>query len=778
MLDRAGVTPTAEWPPAFAETFIEQARRLLDLSQVLMILGPIGGSAHSLAAGIVGAPGGADTALWSHHIASIGDSELPFHAIRCIFTVDVQADPTDIDISIRADLAIAGESPAVIIANADLCDRESIATLARLAAAGALRLVLTLPAESLTSFGELAAVAEVVELPPLEPETVSEMIRIRYAVTPAPALVNVLMERTGGSYEVLCDVVDNAWQTQQLAVRDDQLVVDNVLAAPATTPPSDDLSQLTAVLGQLDLAEAIAVWGRDAVVAAVASDALTGDADHIAFSSAAESRRVRSSLPRHRLAELFDLYAHQLPLTVADSAVAAAEWWRSTGHLLPPDLASQAARQANLLGHPRRAIMFTDPDQNTTHAVVAPLERTYAMAEVGDTLGVSSTWMSIHPESLTEDELLPYLGWVHRLADADQQDLLVAQAVQADETKASDRRLATNSLAVLVDRAFSAAATDLAGPLRELLFSDRLSTRNRALAFAAMSAVLLNSGRPAQAAEMGQLASEILKLTPGQVSAFHLDVVREIHVRALITALDIAGAERAMQSYAQAGAEPAGRITSMLLALIATMRGNTRSAIAMVRRGLIGLHPRDPHNMSGWNEAHLAYLLTLTDQSADAQLALQRSEQCTPHHGYYGLERQIALAAALDALAEPEDALSLLDTVVTEAKEHGLLLIQIEAAARSVLIGGPPLVKVLTEAVEGLTELTGVPAFWQQFAAAARLYDIGVLTRLIEELVADGAFGLAADIAQFVLDMSRRSTDLDPETRMWLRDLAERQELS
>lgn len=783
MLDRTVVTPSAEWPPAFAETFIEQARGLLDLSQVLMILGPVGGSAHTLATAIVDAPGGADTPLWSHHVASSGDSREPFHAIGRLFTVDTEhaTGPGDVENGIRAELAACGEnSPTVVIANADLCDRESVDVLTRLAATGTLRLILTLAPESIAALGQLATAAEVVELPPLESETVGEMIRIRYSAAPEPALVDLLMERTKGSYEVLCDVVDLACQDRQLTVLGDQLVLDHDLSGIAAAVLAEDLSQLTAILGQLDAAEATALMGDSVVSRALASAVLERVDGHIAFSSAVEARRARWSISHERLTELFDLYAQELPATTArpDSAIAAADWWLAAGQLPSPELASRAARQANLLGQPRRAIMFTDAGRNTSHNIAAPLERAHAMAEVGDSHGVTTIWTSIDPELLTEDELLPYLRWVHHLTDTDRRDRLATHAVQADDAKAADRRAATGRLALLVDRAFRDGATELAGPLRELAFSDLLSIRNRALAFGALAAVLLNSGRPAQAAEMGQLAGEILKLTPDQVSASHLDPVREVHVRALISALDVTGAENALQGYAQVAGASDDRLTLMLRALLETMRGNMHEAITSLRRGLASVQPRDPHHLRSWGQAHLADLLTRCGQNADAHLALQRSAQHTLQDSPYDLDRQIAQAAALDALAEPEDALSLLQEVVTEAKERRLFLLKIEAAARSVLIGGPPLVKVLTEAVDGLEELTGVPAVWQRFAAAARSYDIAVLTRLIDDLVSRRAFGLAAELAQFVLDMSRRATDLDAETRDWLRSLAERQESS
>lgn len=763
--------PQAAWPPTFAETFVTQARRLLDLSRVLMIVGPVGGSCQSLAAEITQLPTGSSAPHWSRHVAYVGDDQRPFHALGQIFGADA-AQLTTINAAeqaVRADLNRLdldhSALPTVIVANAGHCDRESIEVLRSLANAGELRLIVTLTPETQDVHGSLHESAEVIDLPPLEPRAISDLIVARYSVTPDPALVERLAERTGGSYDVLREIVDAGCRSRQLVPRDELLVAADATSEHGTD--SRDLAHLIAILGALDCADASRLFGADAIFAATAGGTFAINDESLTYTSAAERAKAHFLLPRAQLSDLFDRFADQLGGTLErpGTAIAAARWWRATGRPVTPELAARAAREANLAGLPRLAITLTEPAANTDQTAVAPLERVYAMNELGNLAGIEATWESITPEHLSEDELVPYFRWAAARPDLADRAVILARAVTANTPEAARRRATVRELVDLLDQTHDDLGPQRIDRLRTFAFSDELSTRNRALTLTALGSALLNSGRPVQAAEMGQLAQEILSLTPDRVSAFHLDQVRELHGLALVFALDLDAAERTLVSYGPAGSP---RRVAMLQGLLDLANGNLDGAITNTRLSLAYLQRHDPQHVRGWTQAHLSQLLMRSQRPDAARVALAAADVRPSPITAYDLERRTAQASTLDALAEPEDALALLADVIAEARHRDLRLVQIIAAGRSVLIGGPPHVNVLTQTVGGLKDLTGAPAVWQDFARAAHSYDIATLTRLVARLADIHAFSLAADFAQFVLDMSRRASDLEPTVRAWL----------
>ena len=62
---------------------------------------------------------------------------------------------------------------------------------------------------------------------------------------------------------------------------------------------------------------------------------------------------------------------------------------------------------------------------------------------------------------------------------------------------------------------------------------------------------------------------------------------------------------------------------------------------------------------------------------------------------------------------------------------------------------------------------------WQRFARGVQAYDIPAIVELAVDLEARHARLMASGIAQFVLDMARRATDLDDRTRAHLATLAD-----
>jgi hypothetical protein len=327
----------------------------------------------------------------------------------------------------------------------------------------------------------------------------------------------------------------------------------------------------------------------------------------------------------------------------------------------------------------------------------------------------------------------------------------------------------------MLERAFDRAGDEHANRLRALAFSSQLSPLNRAVAFSTLSATLRLSGRATQAVEAAEFALRILADEPETVSAFHLDLARELHIMALISAMDLGGAASAVREYSSGVfAHPgSGRMTTALQVLIALLQGDVKAALASATLCLAGLRPRDPHQIRGWVEAMLAQILMQHERPGEAAAMLDSSDRHPGERRQIDLERRVLLAGTHDALAEPEEALRILTDVFEEAQTHGLRLVQIEAAVMSVQIGGPPHLPMLLDAVDDLVDPSGAPLIWQAFARAVHRYDLESLMELAEHLSSISARLFSAEVAQYVLDMARRSTDLDPVSRARLRELAD-----
>ena len=793
MPDPVDVAAAPVWPPAFSPLFVDQARALLAERRVLIVVGPVDSRRDRLAAEVADLPEGPSR---HRHVARHGEREMPYFAIGQLFrgVVPPDAAVAAAEACLERGLGDLDEPPRVVLVDADLCDPGSVDLLVRAAELGALRLVATLTAETLTVQQSLLSAGTVLEVAPLDHATVAELLRIRFGAAPHPRLTEALLERSGGSYAVLQDVADAGHASGAIVIRDGELLLDpgrpepdrhrltSLLTAPATDDPDSealgDLVHLAALLGELDVDEARSAVGADVVDRATTKHGgLTTVDGAIVFWSKAEATLVLRSLSHDRRIELFDRFATAFPRTVRrhGASVAAADWWRAAGHLLPVDLAARAAREANLLGHYRRALIYTDPANNDEHAAIVPVERGFALNELGDDTAFLGMFTDLDPKHLSEDELFPYLRGVTLLDHDGDRDRLVARAVSADDPADRRRREAVKALADLAQTASGTGDERVANRLRTLAFSTKLTPGNRAVTFATLAAVLHHSARPTQAVDAAEFALGNLIADRESVSAFHLDTARETHIMALVSALDVPGAERALLAYssgilARAGS---GRIATGLQAYLAMVGGDMPRAIASADVCLTGLGANDPHQIRGWVEAIAAESLVHAGRIDEARDALAAAEQHPSKLPQTDLARRTYIAATYDALAEPEEALDILAEVVDEAQRRGLRQAQIDAAATSVLIGGPPQVAVLLDAVDDLVDPSGAPLFWQAFARAAHTYDIPTIVDLVDRLDAIGARLFAARVAQFVLDMSRRATDLDTGTRDRLRTVAD-----
>lgn len=774
--------PSSSWPPQFSSAFVDAARARLTDSPVLVIVGRSGSGRNVLASAIAELPPGP---VWSRHVARFGEADIPYFGLRQLFPslrlVSVDG-PDAVEQAARQHLlTFAGPLPPLVLADADLCDPESIEILARLAGSGDLRLIATVPPEALPDLRRLLDGAEVIDVAPVSTEVVAELLRERFGAAPHPELVDVLTQRCDGIFARVCDIADRAVTSGAFVMAGGVLVLAPEPVTPLSTtaagegPELAGLVHLTALLGLIDRTDAEAHFPREVIDRLIAGGDLQVVAGALHFTSTVEVALVRRALSHRRQIDLFERFAALLPHTIARAGVAvrAGDWWRAAGAPLPAALAARAAREANLTGRYRRAVVFTDPANIEGLATVALVERIYALVEVGDYAELRSLYAGLDPATLTEEELLPYFRWLGRLRDDEDRTALGQRAVMADEPAAARRRVAVRTLSDLIDRAFVGGGEILTSQLRALAFTSLLSPPNRAIAFTTLAGVLRASGRPAQAVEAAEFALTLLEAEGDDVSAFHLDTAREYHVLALLSALELDRAELAVHAYEWGpfSRPGSGRLTTAMHAIVDLHRGDTDMALTNLRLCLAGIRLHDPRNVRGWLRAVLATILAGGGRPDEAEVMLEASGTSRTGRPQWDLERLVAQAFVLDRLAEPEVALDLLEEVITEADRRDLLLVQIEAAALSVMIGGPPQLPALVALVDDLVEPNGVVAVWQTFARAARDRDLGTLVALAERLDERGSTLYAAPIAQYVLDVSRGSDELDPAARARMEEL-------
>lgn len=767
-----------------------QARELLEHVGAIVFEGPLDGSCDRLATTVAEGPAGP---CWAQHTSRYGEQDQPHLLLRTLFTTLSTRDgapASELERAVRAELADAPDA-VVVVGNAHLADRPSVEILTRLVAAGMLKVVATVPTHAVDAGWPLLRVAERVTIPPLDLTTVSELLTARFGYRPHPQVAELILDRTGGTYGILQELTDAAFEAGVIVPLADSLVIapthagrgadlleDVVpLVARPSSPPRgvhEDLLELIALVGALDIDEATAVLGQETVDRAVVRGVARSDAGHLTLSSPAESTLVARTVPHERRVALFDTYAAQMPRSLAREGVAVdvADWCLAAGHRLPAELAARAAREANLTGRHGRAVTLTDPAHVVDAGVPAPLERLFALVELGDAEAVEALFRTLDPAHLDEDDLLPYLRWLNRMTPAADRQASEERALRGADPEQERRRAAVKSLADLFDRVFHESTDVLETRLRALVFSGQLSRTNQAVAFSALSAVQRMQGRPDLAVRSAQHALELLSAGPGLPSAFHLGLAQELLVMALISALDLPAAEAALHDYAvgplhQPGS---GRLTLALRCLLGLVRGDVQQAYVDARLCIGVLSRHDPHRLRGWVEAMLAQTLVTLDRAEEAEALLHSSAQHPARLAHIELERQIWIACTRDGLGEPERALEDLTGVRLQGAQRGLLLTEIEAAARLVQVGGPVMLPALVRAVDGLVDPTGTPAYCRTFALAAQAYDFPALVELVEDLTLRGAHLYAAWIAQYVLDSARRRTDLDGDTRARLVD--------
>ncbi|MBD8606917.1 hypothetical protein IFT73_08630 [Aeromicrobium sp. CFBP 8757] len=768
------------WPPAFPQAFVAATRARLDDRGVLVVAGTDGGTRDLLAAEVAGL---VDRPSLHRHVSRQGDAHRALFVLEQLWRDELPrgADLDTVETRIREQLAGHAGPPCIVLSDAELSDAESVDVLVRLAAAGDLRLVATVGATSSAVADRLRSAGDLVEIAPLDAADVAARLESRFGVLPDPAVVAFVLDRAGGSYELVRHVVDTSVDAGLIDVRDGILMptdasVDAAADRASADPTLVDLLDVTSLVGLLDVDECRDVFDECALELAVRRGILAVHDGAVGFVFAVEATSVRRTLTQERQRALHDRYAAALVRSTARPGVApkVADWWTASGRLLPVDLAARATREANLQARFRRALVHSDPAANDQGAVVAQVERVYAQVQLGRRRDVGEMFDGIDPAALDEDGLYVYLHAVHLVDDDDERERLVRRAVMVDDPTARRRREAVRVLAELSHQTFSGSGDRVATRLRALTFSGQLSPGNRALTFMALSAALRGSARPTQAVEAAEFARETLRAEEATLHAFHLDPAGEVLISARVSALDLDGAQQAVDAYASGPyGTGGGRLALSMQAFVNRQRGAVHDALADAHRFLNDLGPHDPHELRGWVEAMAADCLVHLDRPDEAVAALESAARHPSRMPETDLARRTTMAATRDALAEPEEALEILDDVIDEAVARGLLNARIEAAAAGVLVGGPPQLDRLLDAVDDLVDPTGTPAAWQRFARGVQAYDIPAIVELAIELEAGHARLIASGIAQFVLDMARRATDLDDATRAHLATLAD-----
>jgi tetratricopeptide (TPR) repeat protein len=768
------------WPPLFSSDFVEQTRSRLHRGRVLVITGTPTGALDRLAADVAGM---VDRPSPNRHVARPGDGARPYFAVAQLWFGEHPAVDDDLDgveHLIRQRLDQRDRPASVVLVGAEQCDTPSIEVLLRLAESDDLRLVTTVAPDAHATLERLRQVGDVVEVGPLDADAIAERLQQRFGVQPEPAVTELVLNRSGGSYELLQGFVDNSVASGLIVVRDDTLSLDDGVPMPDPDEQPDDsradVLDVTALLGCVDVDEARASFGCAAVEHALARGVLSESDGGLRFVFGVEGAAIRRSMNGDRQRALHDRYSTSLARTVGLAGVAprAADWWLAAGHLLPVDLAARAAREANLETRFRRALVYTDPAINQEHRAITPVERGYALLELGDSGDFHQMFVGVDPDELTEDELFAYIRAAQVLEDEDDREQLVRQAIAHDDPAVRRRREAIRTLAELVHQTFTRGGDRVASRLRALAFSGQLSSGNRAVTFTSLSAALFSAGRPVQAVESSEFALRSLLDSGEPISAFHLDGTREMLIAAHVAALDLDGAERALEAYSTGPfGTGGGRLSLALQARVWMQHGRVDDALTSALQFLNDTGPNDPRQLRGWVEAMAAECLVHLGRTPEARAALSAADQHPSVMPETDLARRTTMAGAHDAMAEPEVALEILNDAFEEASSRGLLQSAIEAAGAGVLIGGPPQLARLLGVVDDLVDPAGRPLVWQRFARAAHAYDIDSIVQIAIELETKEAYLMAAGVAQFVLDMARRATDLDHQTRAHLAELAD-----
>lgn len=779
------------WPPAFSDTFLDDAHALLRKSGHVMIVGPLGSHRGALAAALAGPS--APTS-WGRDAQFFSSATKCYAAVNQLLPdLQARADQPLSEVSARAETVVshAFGRPTMSLQEADLCDNGSIEVLAHLIGSGLIRLVSTVGPDTADDH-PFASTAARIDLEPLDHDSIARLLTDRFGATPHHTTVSMLAERSQGAYAVLKELADAGFATGQIKTIAGNLVTDETISvetvhdvATATSHwpprfaadhPARDLIDVTALAMSLDRSDAQTLFGDDAISAALALGALRANGGWIDFASHIEAMILQRQLSTDRRTELHSRYAGQLSRSalLGTTAPQVAQWSLSVGAPLPPGLAVHAASQANREGRYHVALQFVEAISQPDRPSRLLIEQCHALSESGDQTTLLALLKSIDATSLDDADLFPYLRWASRyLPFGEVSDIVVGVR---DKTDANDHaRAAVLTMAELIDETYQDDSENCRHSLMALAMSGRLSPINQAMARSAVATSLRQNSRTDQAVELADSAADVLLADP-EAATCDVEAALEAQIMCHLTAGDFDGARAALIRYSQPAIEfgNSGRLGTVLWGVHAFFSGDLGVARAHAELCLARIPASDPHLMRGWMEAITAQILIQVGDldHVSELLAASRQHDRNPWR-HQDLGRRIAQACVYDAIGEPEDALELLQGVVDEAHEHGLTLAEVDAAVLCVQIGGPVHLNQLLRAVESVDESCGTSWIWKRFAWAIRDNAMRDLVTLAEELDTAGLALFAAEVAQFTLDIARRAADMAPEQRQRLVAIAD-----
>ncbi|AWB91063.1 hypothetical protein [Aeromicrobium chenweiae] len=758
------------------------------------MVGPSGSNRHLLGRSVVaGAPGVVWELMCRHDERNTPLSTLT----RLLAEVGGRPDAGGADVVTRVRDVIGSSTsgrPTLLLGAPDFADLESLDALTDLAVSQDLRIVTAMTPETVATIPRLAALAERVDLGPLDRSTVARLLRARLLAEPHDVLVDFAHQRSRGAYGTLCQIgdlleaSDALVRAEGVVMIDPERIEDARLALPGrrrpasadwigATPGIATLLDLVSLVGEVELAEASACLAEDDIAYAVRHGVLCLRDGVLTMSDPLEKEAVAAALSVARATELWQAYAHVLPASIRrpESLVRSVRWCRWAGQEVGHELVRAAARAANDRGLYRRTIEMTDPGSTSATAIQVQQERAHALTQVGDLTALAGLLASVDPAEVPEDELATFMRWSTRLVPADQRDAHRDRAIgPGHDVETRARRAVVVEIADLSVQAFTESRPAMIRRARSLTLNGTLSPINQAMAHSAASSLLRHAGRCAEAVHSGRAAVSLLESPEVDASSALLAPVREVLFIALVSAAELDEAQALLERYRELavpyGAD--GRIGTLMSGMLALTHGRTDVALANAQLFLLSTATSDPLGYRGWLQALAAQTLALLGRQDEARAMLDSSEAWPVHQRRQSdLERRQAQAVAHDALADPERALEILDGIAAEAQEHGLLAAELDALGLAVLVDGPQRVRRLLAATDGLPGPAGETATWQQFARAVAAYDFGAMTALAEHLASTGREFLAGRIAQFTIDAGRRATDLSPAVRARLEQL-------
>lgn len=770
---------------------------MLERRSALLIVGSPGTSRHRLGADIISSADHQGVVL--RHTCSLDDADQPHQLLTRIIT-DLggpSAPSADDQVEtirrlVRTDHTIA---PTLLLQDATFASLESLASLAALAASRDLRVITSMTPETVALAPSLAAVAERIDLEPLDVETITQLLQARFRGAPHEVLVGFLHEHSRGGYASLCEVADVLAESGAItSVEGNVILRPSLLETTRLVLPEQrrslsaerlggtvgiiDLIDLVSIIGEVEIDEAIACTSAEDVALALRHGPITQSQGVLSMIDPLEAEIVVAALTPARMAELWRSHSARTQRSTlrADSAIRAAWWYRECGSATPAELALVASREANQHGLYHRTISYTSTQHTAATVLQTQHERSHALIQIGDVDGLLELFEQLDPAAIPTSELMAFMRWAAPMVPAHEVPALRERAIGPDHTADERRqRAAAVTLAELNLLAFCESSDPHIRRLRTLLFAGVLSSVDQALAHTVLAAFLRHSGRPAEAVHAGQISVAMLESPEINASAPELDTARETLFMSLIAARDLDGAEDVLASYRAKATRygRSGRLGPIMSGILAFHRGQISHCLASLE--LLRDNPLDQDVLRsrGWVEALAAQALIGLGRTDEAEALLTASElRPLADLCLSDLERRITQAFVHDSLADPDRALEILAEVVATARAHGLKLVELDALGLTVLIDGPSRTSPLLDATSELVAPSGTPAMWQTFAPLAAGYNFPGLIRLVDEMVAEGQLTLAGRFAQFALDSGRRATDFSPGEREKLNRVA------